>query len=148
MAARKYKGSHAEVEIDGDLLGLTTDSIVVGGDEEVIEADIHSEPVTQRTVVRGAPFIEVPSFIGDEDDILEESGVFDENGEWTPDREAADVTVSIYDNLNDEDPIVAWESTESQPEWSDDLEADTDEFVTAGVTFHVNGSLTKVTDFE
>jgi len=148
MAARKYKGSHAEVEIGDSLLGLTTDSIVVGGDEEVIEADIHSEPVTQRTVVRGAPFIEVASFVSDEDDILEESGVFDENGEWTPDREGADVTVSIYDRLDDEDPVVAYEGTECQPEWSDDLEADTDEFVTEGVTFHINGGLTKQTDFE
>lgn len=149
----KLKGKWTEVALVTDydaageaetLLGLTTGDITIGGDENVIEADSHADPITERAVIGGAPSIEIESFESVDEAVLEETGIFDGNGVWTvSDRtiEAVRVKVHSEDPANSAGPVRVYDGIDIEPEWSTELSFPEDDFAMSGVTFHCNGGV-------
>lgn len=133
------------------LLDLTTGDVTIGGDENTIEGDVHAEPNTDVQVISGSPYIEVESFEGEEESILEEAGILNADGEWqVSGRGLEAVRVANYDAnpANGGSAVRVYDGTDVQPEWSDDTTLPEDDFATSGVTFHVNGTLARNTTEE
>lgn len=161
MPAIKLKGKWSVVAIVTDydgteesetLLDLTTGDITIGGDESTIEADTHSSPITDRSVISGAPFIEVESFEAEAESVLEQAGIFDsDTGEWSVSgRTIEAVRVKNYKEnpANGGTPVRVYDGVDVEPEWSEDMTLPEDGHVTSGVTFHVNGTLKRNSDEE
>lgn len=162
MASTKLKGKWTHVSIIenyGDteneteiLLDLTTGDVTIGGDENTIEGDAHADPNTEVQVISGSPFIEVERFEAEEESILEQVGILDsETGEWqVSGRGLEAVRVANYQEnpANGAEPVRVYDGTDVEPEWSDDTTFPEDDFVTSGVTFHVNDTLRRNYDEE
>jgi hypothetical protein len=153
MPAVKLQGKWTEVAIVENygetdeaetLLDLTTGDIVIGGDENTIEADSHTDPITDRRVIGGAPFIEITSFEGEAESILEQVGIIDSSGEWqVSDRSLEAVRVKNHNQhpSDSSGPVRVYDGVSVEAEWSEDATFPEDDFVESGVTFHVNERL-------
>lgn len=160
MPAIKLEGKWTEVAIVEDydateetevLLDLTTGDVVLGGDEDMIEGDTHSEPITDRRIKGGAPFIEVQSFEGEAESILEQAGIFDADGNWqVSDRSLEAVRIKNHNQHPSESagPVRVYDGVGVEVEWSDDTTFAEDDFTESGVTFHVNESLKRNSEEE
>lgn len=142
-----------ETDESETLLDLTTGDITIGGDESTIEADSHSDPITDRSVISGAPFIEVESFEGETESILEQVGIIDsDTGEWqVSGRSIEAVRVKNYTENpanTGANPVRVYDGVDVEPEWSEDATFPEDGHVTSGVTFHVNETLKRNSEEE
>ena len=160
MPAVKLQGKWTEVAIvenydateeSETLLDLTTGDITVGGDENTIEGDSHADPITDRRVISGAPFIEIESFEGDTESILEQAGIIDSNGEWqVSDRSLEAIRIKNHKEHPSDSggPVRVYDGVDVEAEWSTDTTFPEDDYATSGVTFHINGTLKRNNDEE